>query len=87
MIKILGHQLTRLSKIAEKCWDDRSTKFNDSWKHGTTTDKDSKIHALLVEWDDKRLTEEEKDKDRRLVSESIPCMLRKAGYTIVKLTH
>jgi hypothetical protein len=77
--------LEKMAKLEHERW--MQAKFNDSWKHGTTTDKDSKIHALLVEWDDKRLTEEEKDKDRRLVSESIPCMLRKAGYTIVKLTH
>lgn len=77
--------LEKMAKLEHERW--MQAKFNDSWKHGTTTDKDNKIHALLVEWDDRRLTEEEKDKDRRLVSESIPCMLRKAGYTIVKLTH
>jgi len=77
--------LEKMAELEHKRW--MQAKFNDGWKHGTITDKDNKIHALLVEWDDRRLTEEEKDKDRRLVAESIPCMLRKAGYTIVKLTH
>ena len=74
-----------MAELEHERW--MQAKFNDGWRLGDITDKDNKIHALLVDWTDKYLSEEEKDKDRRLVSESIPCMLKKAGYTIVKLAH
>lgn len=76
--------LEAMAKLEHDRW--MKAKIDAGWKYASITNKDKKLHALLVEWKDSKLTKEEKDKDRRLVSESIPCMLKKAGYTIVKLT-
>ncbi len=77
--------LEAMAELEHERW--MQAKIKDGWKYAEITNKDKKCHALLVEWKNSKLTKEEKDKDRRLVSESIPCMLKKAGYTIVKLAH
>ncbi len=73
--------LESMAELEHKRW--MQSKFNEDWKPGAITNKDNKVHALLVEWGNKALTKDEKDKDRQIVK-NIPIMLCKAGYTIVK---
>jgi hypothetical protein len=72
-----------MAKLEHERWMD--AKLKDGWKYAPQTNKEKKLHALLVDWE--RLSKEEKEKDSSLVSESIPRLLKEAGYTIVKLSH
>jgi hypothetical protein len=74
--------LEKMAELEHERWV--KANMDENWEHAFITDKDNKLHTLLVKWDE--LSKDEKDKDRRLISESIPYMLRKAGYTIVKLS-
>ncbi|MCX6179854.1 MAG: RyR domain-containing protein [Chlorobiales bacterium] len=76
-------ELKEMAKLEHERWMD--AKLKDGWKYSAQTNKEKKLHARLVDWE--RLSKEEKDKDQSLVSESIPRLLKEAGYTIVKLSH
>jgi hypothetical protein len=76
-------ELKEMAKLEHERWMD--AKLKDGWKYFAQTNKEKKLHARLVDWE--RLSKEEKDKDQSLVSESIPRLLKEAGYTIVKLSH
>ena len=53
-----------------------------SWQYAPVTDKDNKLHAYLVPWEE--LSDIAKKKDRDFVL-AIPGILAKAGYTVVVL--
>ena len=76
-------ELKEMAKLEHERWMD--AKLKDGWKYSPHTNKEKKLHALLVDWE--RLSKEEKDKDSSLVPESIPRLLKEAGYTIVKLSN
>jgi hypothetical protein len=76
-------ELKEMAKLEHERW--MESKLADGWKYGAETNKEKKIHAMLVDWE--QLSKEEKDKDRALVSENIPRLLKEAGYTIVKLSQ
>ncbi len=76
-------ELKEMAKLEHERWMD--AKLKDGWTYSPHTNKEKKLHALLVDWE--RLSKEEKDKDSSLVSESIPRLLKEAGYTIVKLSN
>ncbi|MBG0788231.1 MAG: ATPase, partial [Anaerolineaceae bacterium] len=69
-----------LAKIEHQRWWD--TKLEMGWKVGPVTDKENKIHATMVPWDE--LSQEEKDKDIEFVR-AIPEILAEAGYTMLKV--
>ena len=73
--------LEKMAKLEHDRW--MEAKFKDGWIYASVTDKDSKKHALLIDWE--QLEEEERKKDREIIG-SMSIMLGKAGYTIVKLT-
>jgi hypothetical protein len=52
------------------------------WQYAPVTDKDNKLHADLVPWEE--LSDIAMDKDRDFVL-AIPGILAKAGYTFVEL--
>lgn len=56
------------------------------WSFAPETDPRQKQHRAILPWDDERLDEEEKDKDRELVS-AIPEILKEIGYTVVNLKN
>ncbi|MCJ7624196.1 MAG: RyR domain-containing protein, partial [Anaerolineaceae bacterium] len=57
-------------------------KLAAGWKYAPKTDKAHKLNQTLIPWDE--LPEEEKNKDRVLVS-GIPEILAKAGYAVEKV--
>jgi hypothetical protein len=57
------------------------SKLDDGWTYAPETDRAKKLHKRLVPW--KKLTEEEKEKERVLVR-GIPEILARAGYAIVR---
>jgi hypothetical protein len=57
-------------------------KLAAGWKYAPETDKARKLNQTLVPWD--KLPEEEKNKDRGLVS-AIPEILAQAGYAVEKV--
>lgn len=52
------------------------------WQPAPETDKDNRLHADLVPWEE--LSDTAKDKDRDFVL-AIPGILAKAGYIVVEL--
>lgn len=55
-------------------------KLAQGWRHGETTNKENKVHSLLVSRE--YLPPEEKDKNSASI-QSIPAILAKAGYTMI----
>ena len=69
-----------LAKIEHQRWWDG--KLNAGWKVGKVTDKENRIHASMVPWEE--LSKEEQDKDINFVR-AIPEILADAGYTMIKV--
>ncbi|MBN2560009.1 MAG: hypothetical protein JXQ75_03665 [Phycisphaerae bacterium] len=59
-----------------------SEKLRLGWVYGDPPEKKRRIHHCLIPWDDPRLSEAEKDKDRRAIC-MIPKYLATAGWEIV----
>jgi hypothetical protein len=74
-----GSHLEQLSMREHERW--MKAKLEAGWQYASETDKQRKLNAALLPWDE--LPEEEKEKDRALVR-AIPRILAKAGYTVVK---
>ncbi len=72
--------LETLSKLEHERW--MKDKLAEGWEYAPETNKEKKLHKALLPWDDERLAEEEKDKDRELI-QAIPQLLTKIGYTVV----
>ena len=82
-VEFLIPELKEMAILDHEQWMD--AKLKDGWKFALQTNKEKKLHALLVDWE--RLPKEEKEKRISLVSENIPRLLKEAGYTIVKLSQ
>jgi len=76
--------LETLAKIEHERW--MKTKLEDGWEYAPQTDKEKKRHKALLPWEDQRLAEKEKDKDRDLIR-AIPKLLSKIGYTVVDINN
>ena len=57
-------------------------KLASGWEYAAETDKSKQRHRSLVPWDE--LGDEDKEKDRELVR-SIPRILARVGYTVVRV--
>lgn len=75
-----GPHLEQLAEMEHERW--MQAKLEAGWQYATKTDKEKRLNAALLPWDE--LAEEEKEKDRTLVR-AIPRILAKAGYTVVQL--
>ena len=75
-----GPHLEQLAAMEHERW--MQAKMEAGWRYAPETDKQKKLHAALLPWDE--LPEEEKEKDRMMVR-AIPRILARAGYTVVKL--
>jgi hypothetical protein len=53
------------------------------WRYGPVRSSKEKTHSALLPWDDKRLAEAQKDKDRNAIRE-IPQYLARAGFQIYR---
>ncbi|MFO8035827.1 MAG: RyR domain-containing protein [Anaerolineales bacterium] len=76
--------LETLSRLEHKRW--MKAKLEDGWEYAPETNKEEKLHKALLPWDDERLAEEEKDKDRDLIR-AIPKLLSEIGYTVVDINE
>jgi hypothetical protein len=74
--------LERLSRMEHERW--MKAKLEAGWAYAPQTDKKRRLHKALLPWDDERLSEEERDKDREFVR-AIPGLLAEIGYTVVDL--
>jgi hypothetical protein len=74
-----GEEIEELAKCEHERY--LSQKFATGWKYAARTNKSKKLHSALVDWD--KLPEFEKEKDRLLVK-SIPKIIARAGYIMVK---
>jgi hypothetical protein len=74
-----GPHLEHLAEMEHERW--MLAKLEAGWVHAAQTNKGKELHSALLPWDE--LPEEEKEKDRNLVR-SIPRILAKAGYTVVR---
>lgn len=79
--KFKDGEVEKLAKDEHKRW--KKEKEDAGWKPAKKTDKKRKLHQCLVHWD--KLPEKEKEKDRVLIR-SIPRILAKAGYVMVKIS-
>jgi hypothetical protein len=75
-----GPDVEGLARMEHERW--MLAKLEAGWSYGPETDKDKKVHAALLPWD--QLAEEQREKDRLLVR-AIPWIVARAGYTVVKL--
>ena len=69
----------RMAENTHEVW--AQGRINDGWVYGEKTDREKKVHSLLVPYS--RLTESEKDYDRRTSLETLKLLI-KLGYTIEK---
>lgn len=74
--------LETLSRLEHERW--MRDKLAEGWEYAPETNKEEKLHKALLPWDDDRLAEEEKDKDRDLIR-AIPKLLSEIGYTVVDI--
>lgn len=75
-------EIELLAKIEHARWCNQ--KRGQGWVHGEKRDDRLKVHPSLVPYDDARLSESEKEKDRNTVRE-IPRFLALAGYQIYRV--
>ncbi len=69
-----------LAKIEHNRW--WNTKLEMGWEVGPVTDKENKIHASMVPWEE--LSPEEQEKDIEFIR-AVPEILAEAGYTMIKV--
>jgi len=75
-------EIEKLAEMEHERWI--QAKLDAGWKYAPVTDKSIKLHQWIVPWS--QLPGKEKDKDRVLVK-SIPKILAKAGYVMVKASE
>jgi len=75
-------EIEMMAEMEHERWCDQ--KKAQGWVYGETRDERLKLHPSLVPYDDLRLSESEKDKDRNTVKE-IPHFLALAGYQIYRV--
>lgn len=75
--------LELLSKMEHERW--MQAKLSAGWQYAPDTNKEERLHKALLSWEDERLDENEKDKDREFVR-LIPESLTLIGYTVVDLS-
>jgi WD40 repeat protein len=75
-----GSYLDQLAKMEHERWV--QSKLDAGWKYADKTDKNARLHADLLPWE--QLSEITRDKGREMVL-AILRILAQAGYTVVKL--
>jgi hypothetical protein len=76
-----SNEIEYLAKMEHERWC--REKQNQGWIYGTIRDDKIKVHPSLIPYEDPRLSEDEKDKDRNTVRQ-IPRYLALAGYQIYR---
>jgi len=71
-----------MAKMEHERWC--KLKMEQGWKYAAERDDKKKLHPCLVGWEDARLLEEEKEKDRNTVKQ-IPVYLALAGFQIYRV--
>lgn len=71
-------ELGGLARMEHQRW--MREKLAQGWRYGETTDRENRVHSLLLPWES--LPPEEKKKNSVLI-QSIPDILAKAGYTMI----
>ena len=69
----------QLAKNTHEVWAEG--RINDGWEYGEERDDAKKLHPCLVEYE--KLSESEKDYDRRTATETLKLII-KLGYKIEK---
>lgn len=77
-----AEEIELMAKMEHERWC--AQKMAQGWTYGQVRDERNKVHPSLVSFDDSRLSETEKDKDRNTVRQ-IPLYLALAGYQIYRL--
>lgn len=72
-------EIDLLAQMEHQRW--MREKLAQGWRYGETTDRENKVHSLLVPWDS--LPPEEK-KENCLLIQNIPGILARAGYTMIQ---
>lgn len=72
-------ELETVAKLEHELW---MRGLGPGWRPGEVTDKDARVHVAYRGWDE--LPEEQREKDRNLVR-SLPALLHKAGYAVVRV--
>jgi hypothetical protein len=71
-----------MAKIEHERWC--KVKLDLGWQYGALRDDKKKLHPCLLGWEDERLSELEKEKDRNTVRQ-IPRYLALAGFQIYRV--
>jgi hypothetical protein len=80
--KFNENDVLKIAKLSHEIW--RKSKFDAGWVYGEVRDDVKKTHPLLVPWDDPRLPEEEKQKDKNIAENIIP-LLKSVGLRVYKV--
>ena len=80
-VKPSEDQIEKLARQEHERW--MSEKLLRGWVYGDPRDNDRRMHPCLLSWDDPRLPESEKDKDRQTIR-MIPTFLASGGWGIVQ---
>jgi hypothetical protein len=68
-----------LARMEHERW--MQQKVDTGWQYSAATDKAKKLHRYLIPWEELPADEQQKD---RLLVKSIPEIVAKAGYTVVR---
>jgi hypothetical protein len=77
-VEFSPEELDVLARVEHEQW---LQLLGPGWRHGTRTDLARRVHRAYRPWE--KLSRAEKDKDVDMVR-TIPLILRKAGYTVVR---
>lgn len=80
--KFCDEEIVKIAKLTHEIW--MKSKFDAGYVYGEVKDAEKKTHPLLVPWDDPRLPEEEKQKDRDIAVNIIP-LLKSVELRIYKV--
>jgi hypothetical protein len=76
-------EIELMAKMEHERWC--KTKMEQGWQYASVRDDKKRLHPCLIEWEDLRLREAEKEKDRNTVRQ-IPRYLALAGFQIYRVT-
>ena len=76
-------EIEQMAKMEHKRWV--AQKLAQGWKYGAVREAGKKEHPSMVDWEDARFSEAEKEKDRNTVRQ-IPGYLALAGFQIYRIS-
>ncbi len=83
-VGIAAEDIDKMAEWEHERWS--SQKKAAGWQYGEKRNDELRLHPNLVEWNDKRLSEEDKDKDRNAIRD-IPFILKSRSLIVIRIAE